>query len=261
MDRACVLCGTPGRPDRFSCQECGAAIVEVRRPGAATAGAPGAPAAPAGLPWEPAAEPAPPATTVSVSAPRERRAPFAAYVMSGLLVVALLATAVLGWRAYGHSSPAVPSDLRAYTHGDGDVYAARGFTVRLPYGYIISSFTLPWEGRNIAMTTASATSGSTTVVVATGLVDDSASSQLVDHAPAMAARVAREVQAGGAPVSSRRVNVLDGSGYDVVLKSDGGPDVAVRLVLAGRRVVCLVVVSPKSAEGGLRAVADSYEPG
>lgn len=263
----CVQCGSPGREDRFSCDECGGTIVETEPPPPAVAAGP--PLSGSGN-WAPPGyvTPAPGAAPVALEHPvrrhirkRTNRALVGATVMILCVIVGVVALVVVVTGVADKKPTPVSKDMRAYSAGLGQAqYATKTFAVMLPAGYHKNTVTVRLaNGKKLNLVVASATNGVTALAVAAAPLDAKTAQHVGDDAQQMATQVAGQMNVGGADYSVD-AHMVDGySAWDITGKAAAGPNVSVRIIVYPREVVLFAAAGATRTLGDLKALEATYQ--
>jgi hypothetical protein len=265
--RVCVNCGSAGREDRFSCDECGGTIIDAEPPPPLVAAGP--PLSGSGN-WAPPGMVAPPpdAPPVVLEHPlrrhirnRTNRALVGATVMILVVIGGVVAGAVVVSRTVAHKPNPVSKDMRAYSAGaDAVPYATKTFAVRLPSGYHKNPVTLRLShGRTVTLTVASSTDTITALAVGSAPLNARTAKSMADDVQTLATRFAEQMNVGGADYSVHSTTVDSSPAWDITGSAPVGPSVAVRVVVYPRELVVFAAASATNVTGDLKALESTYQ--
>ncbi len=265
--RVCVQCGSPGREDRFSCDECGGTIVEAEPPPPVVAPTP--PLSGSGN-WAPPgyAPPPPGAAPVALEHPlrrhirlRNNRALVGATIMGLVLIAGVVVLAAVATGIAGKKPTPVSKDMRAYAAGAGTApYTTKTFAVMLPAGYHTNALTLRLsQGKSLQAVVASASNSVTAVAVASAPIDAKTASSIGDDAQQMATQLTDQMNVGGADYSVQALTVDGYPAWDITGKAAIGPSASVRVIVYPKEVVLFAAVGATKTAGDLKALEATYQ--
>jgi hypothetical protein len=243
--RACINCGTAGREDRSSCVRCGGAIVEFADAGTPAAATAASFATPTAIPDAP-------------------HTMWAARLLIGLVVVAVVFGGIVVWRALPKSSGSVPGALKPYVGGEYSVYRNGTFGVHMPKGFVKNRGPFLILGHTVGTRFAAAKVDDQLVEVVTGRTAGRLHAKTLRQAGDLA-----EVMRAGAKVATgptfERVELRTGMWRKrpTVDAQWKGPDkqvLGMRITLVGRRFVIFLALVRGHPDRVLDTLTRSYTP-
>jgi hypothetical protein len=265
--RVCVSCGSPGREDKYSCDECGGTIIEAEPPPPLVATGP--PLSGSGNWAPPGMVAAPPdAPPVVLEHPlrrhirmRTNRALVGATVMILCVIVAVVALGVVVTRTWSHKPTPVSKDLRSYAVGVNTAsYATKTFVVRLPLGYHKNPVTLRLShGKTLTFAVASSSDSVTALAVASAPLDARTAKTISGDVQSMATQLAEQMNVGGADYSVQTGTFEGYPAWEITGQAAVGPDVALRVVVYPKEIVVFAAASANNVAGDLKALEATYQ--
>ncbi len=263
----CVHCGSAGRDDRFSCDECGGTIIEAEPPPPAVAAGP--PRSGSGN-WAPPGYVGPPpgAAPVALEHPlrrhmrlRTNRAIAGAVVMFLVLIVGVVGLVVVTTGVASKKPTPVSKDMRGYAAGAGrQQYTTKTFSVMLPYGYHKNSVAVRVsQGTTLQFAVASASDSVTALAIAAAPIDAKAAKHIGDDAQLIATQLAAQMNVGGADYSIHAHTIDGNTAWDVTGTAAAGPSVAARVIAYPKEVVVLAAAGATGLSGDLKALESTYQ--
>jgi hypothetical protein len=270
-ERVCVHCGSPApNEERFSCDECGGAIVSVEARQTSTVPAPPPRSgsgdwAPPGYnevdpDWQAPAFTPPEHPIRSAFRARTNRAIAGATLMLLVVIGAIVTITVLAVHAASTKPTPISKDMRAYAAGFGSAYRTKSFSVRLPDGFHKNKVTVRLsDGRHMTFQVASASNTITALAVASSPVDAKLAKRLPNEAQTIATQIDAQMNVGAAQYSVHEHLVEFHPAWDMTAKADVGPSAAVRIVLYPHEIVVLAAAGATNLPGDLKAVEATYQ--
>ena len=263
----CVSCGSPGREDKFSCDECGGTIIEAEPPPPAVAAGP---ALSGSGNWAPPGMVAAPrdAPPVVLEHPlrrhirnRTNRALVGATVMILVIIAGVVVGAVVIARTVAQKPNPVSKDMRAYSAGaDAVPYQTKTFAVELPSGYHKNAVTMRLShGQTVTLTVASSSDTVTALAVGSAPLNAASAKSMPNDVQTLATQFAAQMNVGGADYSVHSTTVDGRPAWDITGRAPSGPSVALRIVLYPRELVLFAAASATNVSGDLKALESTYQ--
>jgi hypothetical protein len=268
-DRECVLCGAPGVKDRRSCLDCGGTVVEVRELAFAAVAASPASEHTGGAPLWAAVDagPDPARQAVHRSASplqaevraRARRALVLAWVVCAAAVL-MPATLFFLRSQAPHDTSSAPTQIEAYTNGEGKLYRTASFSVRLPgrprveRQYLAVGLRAD-DGRSLPVTVATTNVSGVRVDVGHGALDAALTSEvhtaIADGGSGLALGVGDDSE-----FFADEITFQGARGFDETVDTDTG-SARVRILFHGSRIVYLVVAGQDNVDTVFETAVES----
>jgi hypothetical protein len=243
--RACINCGAAVRDDRSSCIRCGGAAVEFADPGTPAAATAASFATPTPIPDAP--------HTI-----------WAARLLIGLVVVAVVFGGIIVWQALPKSSQSVPGALKPYVAGEYSTYRNGTFGVHMPKGFVKNRGPFLILGHTVGTRFAAAKVDDELVEVITGRTSE----QMHVKTRRQAGDLAEVMRAGakvGTGPSFERVALTTGvwrkrPTIDAQWKGPDKQVLGMRITFVGRRFVIFLALVHGHPDRVLATLTSSYTP-